>query len=157
MITKPLIVTAGTHSFIVIRRFSEKRWERIVLDFLMLLFLQIPEKSCQLRAVCEFSADPGRYFPLSDIILSKITDDRPEYGHNNYQFSRRRNAPVSSFDLYKQSYEDGSTFGAKKCAELYDKVCKYSMDKLLNMPVLKFWNKLQSNLQLKFEDASEFT
>lgn len=58
----------------------------------------------------------------------------------------------SLFQLYAKAVDDGASMGKQICNERYAVSCKYSIEKLLNMPVIKFWNKLQSKLRLKFED-----
>ncbi len=119
----------------------------------MILF-QIPEKACQLRATCELSAEPNNFFPLSDIILSKLRDPLRVL---DYQNDKTASTKPSLFQLFSQAADDGKSLGRKICDTKYTKTCKYSIDKLLNMPMIKFWNNLQSKLRLKFTDDEDKT
>ncbi|CAL8114240.1 unnamed protein product [Orchesella dallaii] len=119
--------------------------------------IDIPETACQLRAVCEFSADPNKYFPLSDIIISKVRHPSFSLGESLYRNDTSSSPTPSLLSIYTEAAENGAIYGEQKCDSTYFRTCKYSMDKLLNMPIMKFWNKIQSKLRLRFEDVSEFS
>ncbi|ODN03507.1 hypothetical protein Ocin01_03151 [Orchesella cincta] len=119
--------------------------------------IDIPETACQLRAVCEFSADPNKYFPLSDIIISKVRSPSISLGDSQYGNETFSSTTPSLLNIYTNAAENGASYGEKECENIYSKTCKYSMDKLLNMPIMKFWNKIQSKLRLKFDDVSEYS
>lgn len=119
-----------------------------------MIIFQIPEKACQLRATCELSAEPNNFFPLSDIILSKLRDPLSVPDSRN---EKTTSTKPSLFQLFTQAADDGVSFGRKICDTKYTKNCKYSIDKLLNMSMIKFWNNLQSKLRLKFSDDEDST
>lgn len=110
---------------------------------------------CQLRAICEFSSEPGNYFPLSDVILSELKESPGWEATSANQTSNAYSETTSLFHQFSTAADNGMMFGTEKCVEIYGRNCKYPTEKLLNMPVLKFWNNVQSKLQLKFESTEQ--
>lgn len=60
----------------------------------------------------------------------------------------------SLFKLYNNAANKGLEGGLSSCGEEFGRKCHYSMDKLLNMPTLRFWTAMQRFLKLKFTDGS---
>jgi len=125
--------------------------------------LQIPEHSCQVRAICEFSARPEKYYPLSEMIISRIRDPSLPamlYVENDTNGLRSDNTNNGSADanksllsVYNDAVDVGYSSGEEKCHEKYGKDCQYSMEKLLNMPTLRFWTAMQKLLRIQFKDG----
>lgn len=61
---------------------------------------------------------------------------------------------TSLFEMYNRAADEGQQHGYERCLHQYAKSCKYPIDRLLNMPVIRFWNALQSLLNLTFKDVA---
>ncbi|CAG7786497.1 unnamed protein product [Allacma fusca] len=114
--------------------------------------LQIPEKACQQRAVCEFSASPEKYYPISEMVLQRIRN--PELPVVSYEddvpaVSRK---PKSLFKVYNKAADHGMNYGENSCHQEFLKKCPYSIEKRLNMPVLRFWKALSTLLKFSIKD-----
>ncbi|CAL8095081.1 unnamed protein product [Orchesella dallaii] len=129
--------------------------------------LDIPEVPCQLRAICEFSADTEKFYPLSDVLLRRIRNPNlpalvylEDHGNDaspsnsTSWFNQNSEQQTSLYELYNRAADDGQTDGYDKCEQQFSSTCQYPIEKLLNMPVIRFWNALQSILKLSFKDSS---
>ncbi|ODM99909.1 hypothetical protein Ocin01_06777 [Orchesella cincta] len=129
--------------------------------------LDIPEVPCQLRAMCEFSADPEKFYPLSDVLLRKIRnphlpalvylegqENDVSSSNSSSWFNPNSKQRTSLYELYNRAADEGQVNGYDKCEEQFTPTCQYPMEKLLNMPVIRFWNALQSVLKLSFKDVA---
>jgi hypothetical protein len=59
----------------------------------------------------------------------------------------------SLFRIYNDAANEGFNYGSDKCQTRFGKECQYSMDKLLNMPTLRFWTAMQRLLRISFKDG----
>lgn len=124
---------------------------------------QIPEAPCQMRAVCEFSAEPEKFYPLSDVILQRIRNpglpslafnDAAQSNSSYLVMDDKKSQKKSLFELYNEAADEGQLHGIDKCQQMFAHTCHYPIEKLLNMPVIKFWSALQTLLNLSFKDTS---
>lgn len=122
-----------------------------------------------MRAVCEFSAEPEKFYPLSDVILQRIRNPGlPSLAYNDGKshadasqsnssyllMGDHKSQKKSLFELYNDAADEGQVYGIDKCQQKFADTCHYPTEKLLNMPVIKFWSALQTLLNLSFKDSS---
>lgn len=90
--------------------------------------------------------------PLPLRIVDNTTT--PKSGNGSDSSSSNQPAPKSLFKIYNGAANLGSEYGYNRCETNFGSDCHYSMDKLLNMPTLRFWTAMQRFLKLKFTDGN---
>nr|XP_053634806.1 uncharacterized protein LOC128690241 [Cherax quadricarinatus] len=101
--------------------------------------LEVSSLSCQERLICEVTADPLTFFPISQIFLKEL---------------RLVNGPVTMTDdslmwRYMTAARQGFTSHTDSCVPAYSS-CHLPADSFLNMPVLKVWQYISSKVKLEF-------
>lgn len=108
---------------------------RINVYFAHLELMSLP---CQERLICELSATPEKYSPIGEIILKEL---------------RQRNGPVKTTQdnlmwRYMSAARNGFAATSGDCAHDFN-LCPLAADKIFNMPVLKVWQYIASQLNLQ--------
>lgn len=96
--------------------------------------------------MCELSSEPDEYVPFSHLVLGRIRN--PEIPIETLETDSKR----SLFKLFHTAADYGEANGSMGCEKKYGQTCEIPAQKLLNMPVLRFWRALSSMLGLQFHD-----
>nr|XP_053652006.1 uncharacterized protein LOC128702019 [Cherax quadricarinatus] len=99
--------------------------------------LELPVLSCQERLICELTADPDTFFPISQIFMKEL---------------RLINGPVtmksdSLMWKYMTAAREGFTSPIENCARAYAS-CPVPAERIINMPQLRLWQYFASRLNI---------
>ncbi|XP_069957505.1 uncharacterized protein [Cherax quadricarinatus] len=99
--------------------------------------LQVSAMSCQERLICELTADPDRFSPISQIFMKEL---RPDYG------------PVKMTDdsliwRYMSAAHHGFISPTANCSTYYP-TCPLPTDHIIDMDVVKVWKYLSSKMNI---------
>lgn len=100
--------------------------------------LEIPTLGCQERLLCEVSAEPDKYSPMSDMVLKELRQRRGELKESSASLMWR----------YLVASREGFLVSSDKCQETY-KNCPVTTSSMLNIPVLRVWQFISSRLNLQ--------
>lgn len=111
--------------------------------------LGISSSSCRSRIVCEVVMNPNEYAPLSNIIFLLFRNQKRR--RSRLKKNRKKNDydDVNYYNYYN-AFKIGTRKGnTKKNCEKAFPDCKFNAKKLINMEVLKFWQKLSDKMPIK--------
>ncbi|XP_069188496.1 uncharacterized protein [Procambarus clarkii] len=102
------------------------------------IHLQLPTLPCQERLICEVTADPETYSPISNMFLKEL---RLIYGPI-------KSSNVSLMWRYVSAARHGFYAPTERCAAAFP-TCPLAADRIINMPLLKLWQVASSVLNLQ--------
>ncbi|XP_069957509.1 uncharacterized protein [Cherax quadricarinatus] len=123
---------------------EDLEWDAAYEDALTRLFLyfdhlQLPVLSCQERLICELTADPDTFLPVSQVFMKEL---------------RLVNGPVSMTNdslmwRYMSAARQGFTSPIGNCSLLYPK-CPVRAQDVIDMSVLKVWQYISTKVNIHF-------